>query len=236
MNTLSIICICQDEEELLPEFFESCINTYERLGEDFKEVVIVDGGSKDSSVDIIKWYQKATTMPIILIEHPFDTFGQQKNRAIEKTTGDYVFGPDADMTWTNNFVDWLKQGHFIHSPMWDFILYFTVRDKFHYFKNWPLGPNMRLWRNGLKFVSNFHEKLEGQIPGLPVVPGVYIFENSCRQSDRALLNRGERYQKFVAQMTQAGMGPGDSKRYFDAAHVPDSEVDELPASILKLIN
>jgi len=232
MSSLSIISICQDEEEVIGWMLECCVYTYGVLKDLLKEVVIVDGGSKDNTLNIIKSYQNK--IPLILIQHPFDSFGQQKNRALEKSTGDYVFGPDADMTWTSNFPIVFKSGFYESSDMWDFRMRFTADDSYHYF-DWPLGVNMRLWKNKFKFVTNFHEKLDGQLymNGLPVCPHVWLFENSFRQSDKSLLNRGNRYQKFVKEMEAAGGGPGSSTRYLDAKN--NGRKLELPHFLQKMV-
>jgi glycosyltransferase involved in cell wall biosynthesis len=233
MSKLSICCICQDEEELIGEFLECCKHFYDNAPDNLSEIIIADGGSQDNTVEIIKQY--INKMPLILIEHPFDTFGQQKNRCMDLATGDFIFFPDADMTWTTNFPEAFKSGFFDCNPMWDFILYFTVRDKYHYFHKWPLGPSLRMWKSGPRYGTNFHEKLQGQHPGLPICSHVTIFENSCRQSDNALLNRGKRYQRFLKEMVDAGAGPGPEDKYLKAAHVPDSEIGEIPNHIRSLI-
>jgi glycosyltransferase involved in cell wall biosynthesis len=233
MSTLSICTICQDESEVIEEFLNCCVYTKAVLQQDLKEVVIVDGGSKDNTLGIIKRYGEE--IPLVLIENLFDTFGKQKNRALEKVTGDYIFFPDADMSWTKNFAEVFKAGYYDRAPMWDFHMFFTAKDKYHYFRNWPRGVNMRLWRRGPIFATEFHEKLQGQHSGLPVCQCITIFENSMRQSDEALLNRGRRYQKFQAQMEAAGGGPGSETRYLNAAHVPDDEIALLPQNLINLI-
>ena len=233
MPSLSICTICQDEEEVIKWMLESCKYVNEQIPDLLKEVVINDGGSRDSTVDIINSYKDY--IPLTLIEHPFDNFGQQKNRCLEKCSGEFIFFPDADMSWTSNFSNMFKTNYLLSNNMWDMMLYFTVRDGIHYFKNWPLGPSMRVWKRGPKYSTNFHEKLEGQYPGLPICRDVFVFENSMRQSDKALLNRGERYQRFIKEMQEEGGGPGPVDKYLKAAHVGDEEVALLPDHIRKLI-
>jgi len=236
MSSLSIISICQDEAEVIGWFLECCLHTDSILGDLLKEIVIVDGGSKDNTVSIIQQYQKKCPK-IQLHEHPFDSFGSQKNRALEHTTGDYIFAPDTDMTWTMNFPTVFKSGYYESANLWDFRMLFTADDGYHYF-NWTLGVNMRLWKSGFKFVTGFHEKLDGQIHagGLPVCQHVWLFENSFRQSDEALWNRGRRYQKFTKQMTEAGGGPGSEDRYINAKlHTPSSQKLEIPQIIKDMI-
>ena len=125
MTTLSIISICQDEAQVIPWFLDCCAYTYKVLGPNFlKEIVIVDGGSTDGTLDIIRSYQDK--MPLYLVEHPFDTFGKQKNRALEVATGDYILAPDADMTWTTNFGLVFKSGYYEQFEMVDFRMMFTA--------------------------------------------------------------------------------------------------------------
>jgi hypothetical protein len=231
--TLSICAICQDEAEVIKDYLDCCVHIYKNLEQQLKEVILIDGGSKDNTIEIINSYKDK--LPLTLIEYPFDTFGQQKNRALELATGDFILGMDTDMTITTNFPAIFMSGYFNSSNYWDFPMYFTARDKYHYFGKWNLGVNMRLWKRGPLFMSNFHEKLEGQIQGLPVCRDVVIFENSMRQSDEALLNRGRRYQKFAKQMEAEGGGPGSETRYLDASKAKDDEISELPLHIRNLV-
>jgi hypothetical protein len=236
MTTLSICAICQDEAEVIVWYLDCCVYTYKILGDKWlKEVVIVDGGSVDGTLAIIKTYQDK--LPLILIEHPFDTFGSQKNRALALTTGDYVFFCDSDMTWTTNFGLIFKSGFYEKYEMVDFRMLFTALDEYHYHK-WKPGVNMRLWANkGRRFVTGFHEKLQDQIGmgGLPVCEHVWLFENSMRQSDKALLHRGERYQQFAAQMEIAGAAPGPIDRYLKAKNEPLETIAEIPLILQTLI-
>lgn len=224
MSTLSISTIAQDEEEPIKWYLEACKHTYSILQDKLKEIVIVDGGSKDSTVDIIKEYQKE--IPVLkLLERPWDYTSNQMNFALDHCTGDYVFTPDADMTWTSNFPEVFLSGYFDRSDYWDFLLLFTVKDAYHYFKHWPIGPNMRLHRRGPKWTRKYHTRLEGQCLGLPIAENIIIFENSCRiKNDEALKWRGERRQICTSDMVAEGAGPGPADRFYLAAHCVDSEV------------
>jgi hypothetical protein len=65
-----------------------------------------------------------------------------------------------------------------------------------------------------------------------------LFENSMRQSDAALLHRGERYQKFTEQMIANGgahAGPGPVDRYLQAKRSPPEMKAEIPLGIRSLI-
>ena len=230
MNTLSICSIAQDEEEVIKFFLECCVQTYIVLGDLLKEVIVIDGGSIDHTMDVLKSY--SDKLPLTIIEHPFDTFGDQKNRAIDKSTGDFIFFPDTDMSWTINFASKFKSGFYKDTLYCDFPMLFTANDAYHFY-DWPRGINMRLWRRGPRFLTKFHEKLDGQTQGIPCDGEVVIFENSRRQSDKALLSRGERYQKFVKEMTDEGGGPGPADKYYSNKHF--EKFLEIPIEIKNLI-
>ena len=232
MSTLSIISICQDEGEVIGWFLDCCVQTYQVLGDALKEVIIVDGGSIDNTLAVLKQYQ--SKLPLIIIEHPFDTFGKQKNLALEKATGDFILGADTDMTWTTNFAEVFKRGTYDNFKFVDFMCYFTCDDAYHYF-NWPMGVTMRLWKRGPLFVTEFHEKLAGQGQGLPVCAEVSMFKNNFRGSDYFVMHRGIRYQQFTKQMEAEGGGPGGPTRYFDAKHAPQEAKLNLPEQVKQYV-
>ena len=235
--TLSICTICQDEEEPIKWFLESCKHTFSILGDDLKEIVLVDGGSKDKTMDIIKEYQEE--LPIVLLERAWDYPADQMNFGLEHCTGDYVFTPDADMTWTTNFPDLFKNNYFARGNFWDFLILFTGKDAYHFFHKWPRGVNIRMHKRGPKWTRKYHVLLEGQTPGIPVCRAVTIFENSCRiKSDEALMHRGERRQNDIEGMAAEGGSPGPVNRFYGAAHAAETEtklISEYKKAIADLI-
>lgn len=236
MNTLSVCTVCQDEEEPIKWYLECCKHLSEQLGELLHEVVLVDGGSKDNTIDVIKSYQ--TFIPIKLLERPWDFTVAQTNYGLSFCTGDFTFLPDADMSWTMNFPDVFKSGKFSSSNYWDFSLLFTARDAYHYFK-WSGGPNTRLCKGGLKCKTDrkYHWSLEGRVGGIPLCREVVLFENSCRiKSEKALRNRGERRQGCAEEMNKEGAHPGGPDRFYETArHSLDSEILNTPQSICNII-
>jgi hypothetical protein len=234
MPTLSIVTITLNEETTLPWLLNCCKIVKYHLKEDLKEIVIADGGSIDGTLRVIEEYSK--DLPIVLIEHPFDTWGEQRNRTLSACTGDYIFGPDADMTWTKDFAPNFESGAFNSCDFWNLPVYFTIQNRYHYFEASSHGASLRLWKRGPRFTTNFHERLEGQPvcpPCAPVSP--IIFENSLLLSDEALLDRGKRLQKFTQQLSASGCGPGGETRYVDAKNNALKSAQELPADILNRI-
>ena len=233
MTTLSIITICQDEETPIKWFLDCCKKTHERLGDSLREVIIIDGGSVDKTLNVIS--ENIGNLPLIVIGHPFDSWGKQRNRALECCSGDYVFSPDAYMSWTNNLADVILNGNVNNNTFWNLQLYFRVLDFHHYSTIDSTGASMRLFRRGPKFITEFHESLEGQPKTPSLLPNIYLFENCLLLNDEELLNRGKRLQKFQKELSDAGAGPGAANRYViakqtglnHAAHIPDSIIGLL---------
>lgn len=235
MDTLSICTVCQDEEEPIKWYLECCKKLSQDLGDLLHEVVIVDGGSKDNTIDIINSYKDS--MPIKLLERPWDFTVAQTNFGLSFCTGDFTFLADADMTWTTNFGEIFKTGKFKKSNYWDFSLYFTAKDAYHYFPWSNGGPTIRLIKGGIKMKTDrkYHWCPEGREGGIPVCPGMWMFENSCRlKNDAALMNRGLRRQGCVADMAAEGAPPGPPDRFFKTAHSLEGII-EFPNYISKLI-
>lgn len=82
---VSAVLIVKDEEEILDNALKSV--------KDFDEIVVVDTGSTDSTVDIAKKYTDA------IYHFPWcDDFSAARNFAISKATGDWIYSIDADHT------------------------------------------------------------------------------------------------------------------------------------------
>ena len=225
-KTLSILTIMQDEEEPIRWYLESCAHLAANFS-DLKEVVLVDGGSIDRTLEIVHEYE--TRVPLRVFERPWDFTRAQLNFGLDQCSGDYIFNPDADFTWTTNMPTWLRTGEFATETYWDFPLLFTARDAYHYF-TWPPGPSMRMFsanlpggrRRHYDETRKYHVHLEGQYQGIPVCRQVFMFENSCRITNEiALRHRGQRRQHCAADMELEGSSPGDPDRFLNASKSGD---------------
>jgi glycosyltransferase involved in cell wall biosynthesis len=54
------------------------------------EIVVIDGGSTDRTVEIARDFSDQVAV------HPFDNFASQRNRAIERSSGDWILSVDCD--------------------------------------------------------------------------------------------------------------------------------------------
>ncbi|MDH5182540.1 MAG: glycosyltransferase family 2 protein [Gammaproteobacteria bacterium] len=86
--SLSVIIICKNEERVISETLHSVYNWAD-------EIIVLDSGSKDRTVEISKKYT----------EHVYETdwpgYGRQKNRALEKATCEWILSVDADEVVTD---------------------------------------------------------------------------------------------------------------------------------------
>jgi len=86
--SISVVIITLNEEDNI----DSCLETVKWAD----EVIVVDGGSKDRTVE------KARRFGAKTYEIPFRDFSSQKNAALEKATGDWIFLVDADERVTSD--------------------------------------------------------------------------------------------------------------------------------------
>lgn len=80
---LSVIIITQNEAHILAD----CLEAIKWAD----EIIIVDSGSTDNTREIAKKYT-----PHVFLETDWQGYGIQKQRALEKATGDWVLNVDAD--------------------------------------------------------------------------------------------------------------------------------------------
>jgi len=94
--TLSVILIAKDEE--------ACIARALRSVEWADEIVVVDSGSTDRTVDIAREFGAKVT-----VAADWPGFGAQKNRALDLATGDWVLSLDADEWLTDATADAIRR-------------------------------------------------------------------------------------------------------------------------------
>lgn len=230
MTSLSICIICQDEEEVLPYTLYGIQQTL--LIPHLREIVIVDGGSQDNTLGVIEeWKSK---LPIVLLEHPYDGGGNQKNRGMDLCTGDYILVLDADMTFTKNLGPLFAAGAFNDKPVWDFRLHYTVVDEFHCFEFEDIGATTRLSRSEYRYTRPWHEQLP-MTPPRTVCPDVRFFENSHLQTRKALLHRAVRWLPWADQEIRWGPTHGGDNRFVAAEARGRADAKLFPPEVRKLI-
>ena len=99
MNDLiSIIIPCYNAESTLAKCLDSAINqSYQKL-----EIIVINDGSTDQTLDIIKKYQKKDSR-IIPINQENSGVSKARNQGIEKASGNYICFIDSD--------DWVEDDY-----------------------------------------------------------------------------------------------------------------------------
>lgn len=92
--SISVICIVLNEEQNLPGLLE-CVGWAH-------EVLVVDGGSQDATVEI------ARAAGAKIYQRPFDNFARQQNFALSLARGDWVLSLDADERPTPEMIDEIR--------------------------------------------------------------------------------------------------------------------------------
>lgn len=154
MNNLSATIITLNEEDNI----EECIKSIKELVD---EIIVVDSGSKDKTVE------KAKDLGAKVFFHEFVDYASQKNWAMNKALGEWIFSLDADERITpelgaeikkviaeNNYSGFLM-------PRRNFILGGEIK-----FTRWSPDRHIWLWKKSFgKWVGDVHEEvvLEGQV-------------------------------------------------------------------------
>lgn len=142
---VSFHSIIQDEEEMIGQHIRFLLRMARHIGYPV-EFVIVDGGSKDSTLDIIGEYSNDERFKIY--ENPWPGFAAQRNFAIDKSRGEWTFLIDADVTFSNSIYNkingLLNAGNDVVT--YSFPKIHLVNDSKHMY-NKSLDPTIFLFRN-----------------------------------------------------------------------------------------
>jgi glycosyltransferase involved in cell wall biosynthesis len=79
------------------------------------EIIVVDGGSKDKTMDVIARATRASNIPIRIYSDEGGGLGKARQIAVERAHGDYVLWVDSDATIPDNYVSYLV-GYMVDHP------------------------------------------------------------------------------------------------------------------------
>lgn len=96
---VSIIATVKNEGEALRPLLDSILD--QTFPPD--EVIFCDGGSTDSTLDVLAEYQQ--WLPLRVVVAPGSNISQGRNRAIEATSGNIIAGTDAGVVLSPNWLD-----------------------------------------------------------------------------------------------------------------------------------
>lgn len=172
MKTLSIFSIVKNEEVMIEDMLRSA------QGAD--EHVIVDTGSTDNTIEICKKYTDK-----IFTDYTWnDNFGEAKNHALSKCTGDYIIGLDADCRFKEGAVKTIKD--FIQTADKDvYRIPLIWNDASNPVHHWL--PKLFRREAGIQYVGNVHEHPNKLAEGDVDAPIVFLYSpNHSKDPDRNL--------------------------------------------------
>ena len=100
MNKVSIIIPVYNSEKYISKCLDSVLNqTYENI-----EVLVINDGSKDNSINILKEYEKKDNR-IVVIDKENEGVAKTRNMGIKKATGEYIMFIDNDDYIDEDYVE-----------------------------------------------------------------------------------------------------------------------------------
>ncbi len=193
MSKLSVVVITKNEENNVRE----CLDSVSWAD----EIIVVDAGSTDLTVDIVKEYSKK------VFSRPWDGYGAAKNFGIAQCSGEWVLSIDADERITPELRDEIL-GHFENNDQK--ISAFSVPrranflGKWIYHCGWYPGRITRVFRRskGRFTEEKVHERLE--IDGL-IVP---LKSDLLHYTDPDLKSYFDKFNKYTSLAAEELMDRG----------------------------
>lgn len=210
---LSFNIICQDEEDMIGQ----CLNYVIKLGSGVKggyEAVVVDGGSQDKTVDIVRGFAEKYPQ-IKLYENPWPgTSGEQRQFCLEKSHGEWIMVIDADEVFSDTLYTKINQLLARNDKhVFCFPKIHLVNDVEHMYSNLPVDPRRTIWRNmpefrwsgkgsggGLSFlykgVSVIQHPSSFNFPWIAYVPDVWLIHFEALKSGNSLVKKFMKLRRF----------------------------------------
>lgn len=201
---ISISMITLNEEKNITRALSSCTFA--------DEIVVVDGGSTDGTLDILRSHGK-----VVLIQQTWEGhFGKQRQISLDNCSGDWVVRLDADEAFSQIIEENIRA--VLESTPPDTVGYFIrqcnlVGDEKYYSNSADNYENIpRIWRNlkVARWEGRVHELLTGLEGGFAKQWDVYIVHYGLLDKKR-LWNKGLQY----SQIEEAGFNTPEALIYRD---------------------
>ena len=183
MDKISVIVPCYNEEESLPLFYKEINKVISKMKETSFEIIFIDDGSRDNSLDIIKELSKSDK-DIRYISFSRN-FGKEAaiSAGLEYSTGDYVTLLDVDLQDPPSLIE--KMYKIIITEDVDCVGLKTDAHK-----------EYSIFR---RFLTRCYYKLISKLSKVEMVPGARDFRLMTRQMVNAILELKEynRYSKGI---------------------------------------
>lgn len=148
MSDISVMILTKDSEQTIK-------NTLESLRE-FKEVIVLDTGSKDQTRDIVSTFPNAKWY-----EHPFSGFGIMRNIATSYVTSPWILSLDSDEVLPPETSQLILSKDLQPSKVYSFPFHNYFNDQWIKWCGWYPDRHIRLYpKEKAGFSSDFvHEKV-----------------------------------------------------------------------------
>ncbi|MBA7547016.1 hypothetical protein ES705_39418 [subsurface metagenome] len=240
MDRVSSLTICQDESGFI-------LQTLEWLRDYIKpdQYVIVDGGSKDNTVDKIKYFQKQNNVNVCLkVNEMLDSFSEQRNIALAEVTSEWVLQIDTDETYSKSIsqlIDEIRVGK--HRDVFGFIFptaNLILDTKTIHADRGP-EPHLRLYRKDIRaeYYGDVHEHIS--FKGEWIMRGIKDFKiihknnialkhYALLKNDAELLVKGKRYMKWAQRSAKKGIPLSGEKYFIERKYklIKEGNLKEIP--------
>jgi len=185
-NKISVTILTKNSSKYIKECLESL--------EKFDEVIILDNGSSDDTMQIASSFSNVT-----ICENDFIGFGPLKNLALSKTTNDWVLSVDSDEIFSEELVD-----EILNKDLDETKVYSILRDNYYNGKllkccGWDNDRVNRLFN---KKTTKFNEKQVHEsliLKNVDVVRLVNSFKHYSFDNASQLLSKMDHYSTLYAQ-------------------------------------
>ncbi len=184
MVGLSVLILTKDEEKNIKRAIES-------VRKIANEVVVLDSGSTDKTVEIAK------SLGAKVFFHPWDSYPKQRNRGIELCSEDWIFILDADEEVSEDLKNSITEAIFSGKSE----VYMVSRKTYYLGRflehTWYPEWRVRLFKKGaVRFEGELHEQaiFEGKAHKLKGDLYHYSYESLYHQYEKTI-----RYAKLMAE-------------------------------------
>lgn len=148
MSNISALVLTKNSEKTIKNTLESLRN--------FKEVIVLDTGSKDLTKEIVGSFPNTK-----LYEHSFSGFGAARNLATTYVTSEWILSLDSDEVLTEEAVRELFSKELDKKKVYSFPFHNYFNDKFIKWCGWYPDRHVRLYpKESAYFSSDFiHERV-----------------------------------------------------------------------------
>lgn len=153
-NMLSVLILSKNEEDVI----EECLKSVKGFAD---EIIVVDSYSTDKTVEL------AEKLGAKVIQNKFDDFSSQRNFALLKAKGDWIFYLDADERLTEEFKKEAKEvvNNFKEDGIGG---YFVKRKTFFLGRDWGMSDKVQRL-----FYKKFFKGWEGVVHETPKIEGKF---------------------------------------------------------------